>query len=279
MFDGITNSEFPPNPEAVAGYIDGERGDQPNAASLAQQFPHAHHLSIALDPAHDADCLDIEDGAADPESAAAWFLRQKARGVARPCLYAAVSEMEALVWPAMVAAGIDRQAVRLWSAHIEAGQHICGPKSCGELSTDADGTQWSFSAVIDGEPRNLDQSLLLPDFFGAPVPPKPPADWVFGEVRSLTVTGAGPHSLSLSWESPAVAMPLAVAWYEVTVRHGGQDIPAYPRVEPKSKNPQTWQGGGLKPGTEYTAMVRAVAATGGGHESPWVTVEFTTAKA
>jgi peptidoglycan hydrolase-like protein with peptidoglycan-binding domain len=170
-YDSAYNDQFPADPQAVAGYVDGGIGDQPNAAYLVTAFPAAYHLSIALDPSHDADCLDIENGAATPESAAAWYQRQKARGVPRPCLYADASAMEADVVPVILAAGIPRESVRLWSAHYTGSAHVCGPASCGATSVSMDGTQWTDSAMG----RVLDQSLLLDDFFGppAPVPPQP----------------------------------------------------------------------------------------------------------
>jgi hypothetical protein len=267
MYDSAYNDQFPANPQAVAGYVDGGIGDQPNAAWLATEFPVAHLLTIALDPAGDADALDIEPGAAAPGSVPGWYARQQARGIARPCLYASVSLMQSDVLPTITAAGIARSSVRLWTAHYSGGAHICGPApSCGMLSIPADGTQWTNTALG----RALDQSLLLPDFFA------PPPDWVFGPVRNLKLLGAGPSSVKLSWESPGTPMPLAVGWYQVTVRLAGQDVPSYPRSVPKGTNPETWQGGSLASGTSYTAMVRAVA-TDGGHRSPWATVSFTTA--
>jgi peptidoglycan hydrolase-like protein with peptidoglycan-binding domain len=150
--------------------VDGNIGDQPDYGWLLKNRPGSPILPIALDPAHDAGCLDVENGAASPQSAAGWYDRQRKRGVARPCLYADVSNMESEVVPVITAAGIARSSVRLWTAHYGAalGAHICGPKSCGQLSIDADGTQWTDSAMG----RNLDQSLLLADFFGA-LPPAP----------------------------------------------------------------------------------------------------------
>lgn len=275
MFDGTENALFPDSPEAVAGYVDGALGDQPNAASLAAQFPKAHHLSIALFAGHDADCLDVEPGAAQVTDIPGWYAKQAARGVSRPVIYASVSTMEAEIVPVVMALPGARGAVRLWTAHYGLGEHICGPHTCGLLSIDADGTQWTSTAMG----RNLDQSILLPDFFGTPRPPAPPADWTFGPVRSLTVTGAGPHSVSLSWDSPALpVVGHAVGWYQVVVQHNGTDVGSYPRAEPKGANPETWQGGSLHPGTAYEAMVRAVAKDGG-HASPWATVAFKTAAA
>lgn len=165
MFDSIDISQIPAGPAAVAGYVDGA---WPNAQALAARFPHARLLTIAVDPARDADCLDIETGDATPGSAAAWYARQKARGVQRPCLYASVSAMQAEVSPALKAAGIDRVAVRLWTAHY-AGLHVCAHDTCGELSFQADGTQWTSRAFG----RNLDQSLLAASFFASSPAPAP----------------------------------------------------------------------------------------------------------
>jgi hypothetical protein len=84
-----------------------------------------------------------------------------ARGLQRPVVYASVSTMNENILPVLSQAGIARANVRLWSAHYEAGEHICGPSSCGLLSVDADGTQWSDNALG----LVLDQSLLADDFF------------------------------------------------------------------------------------------------------------------
>jgi len=166
LYDAIDISQIPAGATAAAGYVDGL---WPTFARLHGQFPHALLLSIAVTAAADAECLDIETGDATPADAAAWFERQKARGQARPCLYANASTMEADVVPVLRASGIDRAAVRLWSAHYTGFPHICGPGSCGAASIDMDGTQWTNAALG----RNLDESLLTADFFSAPAPPKP----------------------------------------------------------------------------------------------------------
>lgn len=186
-FDTAYNDQFPPDPQAVAAYVDGGIGDQPNFAWACNAFPHAEHLSIALDPVHDAIALDIENGAATPESAAAWYFRQVVRGVVRPVLYASAYTMETAVVPAVTAAGIARPHVRLWTAHYGAGEHICGPRSCGALSIDADGTQWRDDALG----RSLDQSLLLADFFGTPAPPSPAPNWQEAALKALPVISQG----------------------------------------------------------------------------------------
>jgi peptidoglycan hydrolase-like protein with peptidoglycan-binding domain len=166
MYDSVNITQIPAGAQAVAGYVDGRFA---NLAELRDKFPAAHVLSIAVNAAHDADCLDIEQGDATPAQAAAWFLRQKARGITRPCLYASAFVMDTEVIPALKAAGIGAGEIRLWSAHYTGTAHICGPSTCRELGVSADGTQWTDKAMG----RNLDQSLLAAGFFGA----VPPANW------------------------------------------------------------------------------------------------------
>jgi peptidoglycan hydrolase-like protein with peptidoglycan-binding domain len=186
MFDATDISQIPPGAVAVAGYVDGLWVTYPG---LVAQFPHADVLSIAVTAEADAECLDIETGDATPADAAAWYERQRARGISRPCLYASASLMETDVVPVITAAGIDRAAVRLWSAHY-AGQHICGPSSCGLTSIDMDGTQWTDQAGPGG---GADESLLLADFFGDQPPPRPaPAPpWQEAIVNVLPVLQLG----------------------------------------------------------------------------------------
>lgn len=167
MFDSVTVANLPAGSGfAYAGYVDGRFA---NLAEIRDRFPGARVLSIAVNAAHDADCLDIEQGDATPGQAAAWFLRQKARGINRPCLYASAFVMDTEVIPALKAAGIGAGEIRLWSAHYSGHEHLCGPASCRELGITADATQWTDRAMG----RNLDQSLLAVDFFGA----ASPANW------------------------------------------------------------------------------------------------------
>ena len=123
-------------------------------------FPKAQHLSISLSGSVNADVLDVEGvRGRSPATFPAWYSRQKQRGIQRPCVYANVSTMSILAM--LSQAKISRSAVRLWTAHYDAGEHICGPDSCGYLSIEADGRQWTFSALG----RVLDQSELQANFF------------------------------------------------------------------------------------------------------------------
>jgi len=184
MFDTAFNDQFPATLQAAAAYVDGGIGSQPNYAYIVSAFPKAHHLSIALSPAHDADCLDVESGAAAPADVANWLTRQRQRGIVRPCIYASVSVMRDSILPLGRALGLS---VRLWTAHYGRGEHVCGPHSCGELPTDADGTQWNPNAMG----RDLDQSLLAADFFGTPPAPSPVPAWQEAAMKALPLVSQG----------------------------------------------------------------------------------------
>lgn len=181
MFDSVTINQIPADAQAVAGYVDGKFA---NLAELKDRFPHARILTIAVNAAHDADALDIEQGDATPAQAAAWFLRQKARGVNRPCLYASAFVMDTEVIPALDAAGIGPAEIRLWSAHYTGTAHLCGPSSCRELGRTADATQFTDRALG----RNLDQSLLADDFFGTPPPQE---GWTARMIANLPTLSQG----------------------------------------------------------------------------------------
>jgi len=155
MFDSIDVSTLPAGNFAYAGYVDGHWATYPK---LKAKFPHANLLSIAVFAHDDADCLDVEPGDATPAQAPAWVKRQKAP---RPCLYASVSTMNGVL-TILAKAGIQRNSVRLWSAHYGHGEHICGPSTCKLVNSAMDGTQWTDVA----RGISLDQSLLHDDFFG-----------------------------------------------------------------------------------------------------------------
>jgi hypothetical protein len=161
MYDTIYNNQFPAGAQAYAAYVDGGLGNQPNYAYIVNTFPKAEHLSIALFSSNNADALDVEAGAATPDEIPAWCTRQRQRGIQRPCIYANASTMQGNVLPVLSGAKIARSSVRLWSAHYGLGEHICGPSSCGAMSVEADGTQWTSSA----HGLVLDQSELLSNFF------------------------------------------------------------------------------------------------------------------
>lgn len=258
--------------EAYASYVDGNIGDQPNNVKVMAAFPGKQHLSIALSASHKADCFDIEPGAGMPSQAPDWVKWRQAAGVTRPVLYASVSTMRNAILPVLSQAGIRTASVRLWTAHYGAGEHICGPSTCGQLPVDADGTQWTDA--YRGPNGVVDMSLLDDGFFGAK--PADPGAWVFGPVRGL-VARPGHTNVQLTWASPADPRPAAVDHYQVTIRRGGQDVETYPRDVAKGSGPEVHDFGGLQPGTAYAALVRA-RAVDGAHSGEWASVAFTTGK-
>jgi len=271
MFDTALNDQFPAGAAAYAAYVDGRVGNQPNYPYIVKAFPEADHLSVALFPGDDADCLDIEPGAANPADAAGWYERQVTRGVYRPCFYASADTMETELIPIMVASGFPRDQVRLWSAHYGRGQHICGPSSCRLTSVEMDGTQWCDDAMS----RNLDQSLLLPGFFA----PRPVPDPRYGPPLALSAK-AGRTSVKLSWEPPAPAAGLAEASeYQVFIYKGtgpsaASIVKSYPR---NAGDALVFKGGSLPKRSLCTAHVVA-SGPGGAHVKPftYASVTFTT---
>lgn len=167
MFDDIDVSLLPPGATAVAGYVDGRFR---NVDQVRAKFPHAQILTIAVFAQDDAECLDVEPGDATRADIFRWFKRQQARGVHRPVIYSSVVNIDAIV-ATMTANGFHRDSYRLWSAHYGQGKHICGPSTCKLTRVQCDGTQFTNHALA----RSLDESVLLPGFFGAPPPAPAPA--------------------------------------------------------------------------------------------------------
>lgn len=186
-YDSIENDQFPPGGAAYAAYVDGGIGNQPNYAYIVSAFPKAQHLSIALFASDNADALDVEPGASAPSDIPGWYARQVARGIERPVIYANAYTMHAEVLPVLAAAGIAAAGTRLWTAHYGLGEHVCGPKSCGAVGVDVDGTQWTQNAMG----RVLDQSLLLDNFFGA-LPATDPTEAIVKQLPTLKLGATGP---------------------------------------------------------------------------------------
>lgn len=157
MYDSVTVSEIPSTASAVAGYVNGRYKTFPK---LVKDFPHAHKLSIAVSSAADAECLDVEQGDATNDVAAAWVKRQEARGVKRPVVYTSVSNAPSLL-RVLDKAGVKRSDIRLWTAHYTFKSHLCNSKCWPGFTGKADATQWTDKALG----RNLDASICSPGFF------------------------------------------------------------------------------------------------------------------
>lgn len=162
MFDTVTVSTVPHDPYAVAGYTSGW---WPTYLPLVAAFPHAQHLSIAVNVAHDADALDCETGDASPPEVPAWVQRQLARGVHRPIVYASLSVIPT-VQAYLRNAGIQRGQYRIWVAHYNYRPHRCMPGEGFGFEDVAEATQWTDRA----NNSNLDESQIVEDFFAPPPP-------------------------------------------------------------------------------------------------------------
>jgi hypothetical protein len=161
MYDAVNVSNLPAGGDCYAGYVNGK---WPTYAAVRAKYPGLPVLSISVFSAGDADCLDVETGDATAADCPEWVRRQQIRGVHQPVLYTFQSNLGA-VMAALNGAGIPRSAVRLWSAHWGAGQHICSPTACRAAAT-CDGTQWDSN-------NNYDTSLLVGSFFTAPQTAQP----------------------------------------------------------------------------------------------------------
>jgi hypothetical protein len=255
-YDTILNSQYPNDAAAYAAYVDGHLADQPNYPYIVSAFPGADHLSVTLLDG-DADAADVENGAMVPSQVPAWHARQVARGITRPVVYAPAITMSQGVLPVLERAGIALAQTRLWTAHYGDGEHICGPGTCRLLGVPADGTQWTPNSGG----RDLDQSLLLPDFFGVPVPP-PAGNWTFGAPGALSAQG-GHTTVRLTW-APPVDAPVPATAYRIWVYRGTRAdkstlVASYPRT---ADGVLTWEGGSLATGKVYTAHVSAMGPNG-----------------
>lgn len=177
MYDSIYASALPPTGAAAyAGYVDGH---WPDYLAIVQRFPGVPVLSIAVTADDDADCLDVENGDAVNARGPGWVQRQIARGVWLPCLYTPVGNAMALL-----ATGVQRTRIRLWTAHWTGVPHLCGPQCGFGLTTTADATQWTDRAFHG----TCDESLTTADFFGAPTPLPPIANYPEDHMQAIPIT-------------------------------------------------------------------------------------------
>lgn len=153
LFDSVVLDLVPRDAKAVGAY---RNGSWPTFDEAMRRFPHARILGIAVSSAVGAECLDVEPGDATNDDVVGWIKRFK---VEDPVIYTAVSNVAALL-ATLKAGGIDRDEIRLWSAHYTHRPHLCGP-ACGfGVKTTADATQFTDKALG----RDLDESLCSPAF-------------------------------------------------------------------------------------------------------------------
>ena len=188
MPDSITVADLPPGYPAYLGYADGK---WPTAAELAAKFPAAHRVILTVTGGTlSCDGIDCEPGNPNSAASADWCGRKLVQTpYSRPIVYASVIgdawHGMGAVLADLAARGIPRVNVRLLSAHYGAGAHICGPRSCGLISSEMDGTQWTDT--FSGAGGNMvDMSQLRDDFFTMP-----PSGWEDAVVATLPTLKQG----------------------------------------------------------------------------------------
>lgn len=249
MADSITAVNLPAGYQAYASYTDGR---WPDFAAVKQRFPQAHLLSITVtsaDPA--ADACDCENGDLTPAQAVAWAKRRIAAGAYRPVIYANAATMAAAVLPGLVAARVAHAAVRLWSAHYGAGEHICGPATCKLVPVAMDGTQWTDTAPGENGTQ-VDASILADGFFS---PPPAPAPAFQEELMPQLRTGHGARD--------AFAFPSAVAGIAFVSDPSGDGVPQTAVRVALHKSANDWL---VDTVTLTPAQPRQVLAVGGGYD-------------
>lgn len=142
LYDAVNALDLPSDALAVAGYVDGR---WPSLGAARRRFPHAMWLSIATSAASSAMVLDVELGDATLPDALEWVRRMHGEGTARPALYLSASripDLDAL----LPERNLERNQLRLWSAHWNGRPHICSP-ACGWPMKEPPGcTQYATNA-------------------------------------------------------------------------------------------------------------------------------------
>jgi hypothetical protein len=145
VFDDTQVNLIPPDPEAVAGYVDGR---YENFDRMVSTFPRAKHLSITTAAAGiQGRIIDCEAGDAPPGQVAAGIKRRLDAGIWRPGAYAGASNW-AIVRPQIIALGIPRSAYVEWLADWTYLAELLGGYDIQQYTNRAMG-------------RSLDESLAL----------------------------------------------------------------------------------------------------------------------
>lgn len=265
MYDGINSlaagihQRFP-NAAMVAGYIDGRFVWTTAEWNL---FPRAVHVQIAVFSSTNAgDVIDCETGDATPAEAAAWVRMRKSAGYYRPTIYCSRSVIPAVRQATgSLILGHDYD---IWCADYTGAAHQVNAP--GSPSATCAATQYQSTA-------DYDVSAVYDD--GWPHR-SPPSNWVFGPVRDLRLVNYGPHSVRISWASPADPKPAGVGFYDVPILHNGTVVQRH--QVPKGAPNQNQQFNNLTPSTSYQIWIRACANGSASHAGPWAKASFTTTK-
>ena len=186
MPDSTDVAALPPGYGQYLGYVDGSV-IRPTMPELRARFPRARLIGLTVTGStFAADGCDSEREDLTAKGAAQWARQKLNRQPgSRPVIYASIVGDPGYGMPAVLTAlaanDIGRDQVRLLSAHYGAGEHICGPATCGLSRFIMDGTQWTdHFSTADG--AFVDMSVLDDGFFG---------DWTEEIVGQLPVVRQG----------------------------------------------------------------------------------------
>jgi hypothetical protein len=185
MFDAVTVTNLPAGGDAYAGY---GNGPYANIGAIQARFPGKTVLVVDVLNEGIGDFLDIERGDAVPADAPGYVRRRLAAGAKLPGLYGSVSTWWQIVTE-LVAAGIGRTQVRVWSAHYTGRAHLCDA-GCGMPAG------WVADLTQYADPGPYDVTLLADTVLAAaihtpaspPVPPPPPVITDIGDIVAEQIT-------------------------------------------------------------------------------------------
>jgi hypothetical protein len=169
-----------PLPDVIGSYANGRFA---NTTAAKAAFPQLRHVEYDVNGTRpDADILDIEKFDASPATFPGWAKNYKG-SLPLPAGYCSAS-LIAVVVSVMLDHGWKRDQFLIQSAHYGAGQHICGPGTCG--FPQADSTQWADKGRHG---QNTDLTIYADHFFGPEPPPKPDPHYAWFDTQKRLVLG------------------------------------------------------------------------------------------
>jgi hypothetical protein len=210
MADSINASDLVNLPSRVVAFGGYDNGNWPDFQAIAAEHPGSYLVDFTVFRTNTGTGGDFEPGDMGPDDAVPYVSERLAAGVARPIVYASISEYMAPILEKLTAAGIARSSFRLLAAHYGYGPHICGPATCNlGGGIQCDGTQWADHADDGSGLGNWDESLLADDFFSsAPKPPAPPPgpteEDMSGISRTVTTKDKTRHRASIIYPGGAM---------------------------------------------------------------------------
>lgn len=239
MYDGVNppavHSNFP-NPDMVAGYINGLYAWSSAHWDL---FPHATHVTISINAHTPAMVLDVEPGDATPSEAEGWITLAKEHGIYRPTIYCNLSTVPA------VRQGTGKYVLGrdydLWVADYD--------NSTKQVYSGAAAKQYKTAA-------NYDASIVYDDGWphvGAPAPaaPKVPAKLSQTATDAFTDFGWGAVSGAIEYDFQLMEGSVQVFRKSFLDTHA-ERIPTNPSTAYQWRVASIMNGGGWSAWQKFT---------------------------